>query len=295
LKVLAAALAAFLTAGGVMADQGKATVKVEPVPVEGPYPHAMSVAISPPWDQQGRWILRSPETIGSNHGLLFIDHSRPDMPPVTIPKHPLEWKRSRQGILFYDCALENGISFSVRIRPGKTDVEIVSTITNGYVADMTDSGNQYCLIQKGVQGFEDPRAERTFIRVKGKWVALARTRPGLKPGEKPFFIVTNTADLPPLPKAQIERSWWADEQADIPLITTVSEDGRRLVALAFDNSYKIMTNADIPCIHADPMFPDCPVGRTVGVRGKLYFVEGKLDNVLPLFLRDFPEWRDRVR
>jgi hypothetical protein len=287
----AAALAAILTAGGAMADPAKTAVKVDPVPVQGGYPHAMSVAISPPWEQEGRWILRAPETIGSNHGLLFIDHSRPDMPPVTRPKHPLEWKRSRHGILFYDCDLENGISFSVRIRPGERDVEISSAITNGYVADMTDSGNQYCLIQKGVRGFEDPHAERTFIRVKGRWLALARTRPGPKAGEKPFFIVTNTADRPPLPAAQIERSWWAKEQADVPLIATVSEDGGRVTALAFDNSYKIMTNADIPCIHADPMFPDCPAGGTAQVRGKIYFVEGTLDDALALFARDFPQWR----
>ncbi len=269
-------------------------MNVEMLPVEGSYPHAMAVSISPPWEQEGRWVLRAPETIGSNHGLLFIDHSRPDMPPVTMPQHPLEWKKSRHGTLFYDCRLQNGISFSVRIRPGARDVEIVSTITNGYVADMTDSGNQYCLIQKGVKGFEDPDATRTFILVKGRWVALARTAPGPRRGEKPFFIVTNTSDRPPLPKAQIERSWWADEQADLPLIATVSEDGRRIAALAFDNAYKIMTNADIPCIHADPMFPDCAVGQTVGVRGKLYFVEGKLEDLPGLFLRDFPEWRDRT-
>lgn len=272
------------------------SVIIKPAPLErgAAYPHAMSVLISPPWEQQGEWVLRSPETIGSNHGLLFIDHRRDDMPPVTRPTHPLEWKRSRLGVLNYTCELDYGISFTVQIKAGKSDVSIHSSITNGYVADMSDSGNQYCLIQNGVKGFEDPQGERTFILVEGKWTALSRTKPGIPKGQRPFFIVTNTADLPKLEKPEIERSWWADEQADIPLIATVSQDGKRLVALAFDNSYKIMTNADIPCIHADPMFPDCKVGQTVDVRGKIYFIEGGLEEARMRFLRDFPEWKARA-
>ncbi len=75
------------------------SVTVTPAPLERgtPYPHPMSVMISPPWQQEGQWVLRSPETIGCNHGLLFIDHRRADNPPVTRPTHPLEWKRSRLG------------------------------------------------------------------------------------------------------------------------------------------------------------------------------------------------------
>jgi len=49
-RMAAAALAAILTAGGAMADPAKTAVKVDPVPVQGGYPHAMSVAISPPWE-----------------------------------------------------------------------------------------------------------------------------------------------------------------------------------------------------------------------------------------------------
>ncbi len=192
------------------------SVTVTPAPLERgtPYPHPMSVMISPPWQQEGPWVLRSPETIGCNHGLLFIDHRRDDMPPVTRPTHPLEWKRSRLGVLNYTCELDYGISFRVQIQPGKDEVSIYTSISNGYVADMTNSGNQYCLIQKGVKGFEDPMAERTFIRAKGKWLALNRTKPGIAKGQHPFFIVTNTADLPALDKPKIERSWWTDEQAE---------------------------------------------------------------------------------
>lgn len=273
---------------------GKVSVQPQALPEDATYPHAMSVEISPPWDQEGVWVLRSPETIGSNHGLLFIDHHRADMAYVTEPENELRWKRSGHGHLYYQARLDNGVTFKVQVEEKGDSVSIYSTFTNDFLHPLSNIGNQYCLMNTGVKGFEDPKAERTFIRVNGEWLPLNRTKPGIEKGLRPFFIVTNTADLPPLEKVQIERSWWADEQADIPLIATVSEDGRRIVALAFDNSYKIMTNAEIPCIHADPMFSDVEVGGTVDVRGKVYFVEGALDELLPLFFRDFPEWKERA-
>ncbi len=55
-----------------------------------------------------------------------------------------------------------------------------------------------------------------------------------------------------------------------------------------------MDDAEIPCIHADPMFPDCRVGQTVDVRGRIYFLEGDLDDALQRFERDFPEWKARA-
>ena len=33
-------------------------------------------------------------------------------------------------------------------------------------------------------------------------------------------------------------------------------------------------NPPVPCMHSDPMFPDCPVGETVKVKGRLWFHEG---------------------
>ncbi len=35
------------------------------------------------------------------------------------------------------------------------------------------------------------------------------------------------------------------------------------------------TNPPVPCIHSDPIFPDCPPGETVKVFGKLWFYEGE--------------------
>jgi hypothetical protein len=31
----------------------------------------------------------------------------------------------------------------------------------------------------------------------------------------------------------------------------------------------------VPCVHADPVFADCPPGETARVRGRMWFYEGK--------------------
>ena len=38
---------------------------------------------------------------------------------------------------------------------------------------------------------------------------------------------------------------------------------------------RVWTNPPVPCIHSDPIFPDCAPGQTVKVSGSLQFYEGK--------------------
>lgn len=269
-------------------------LRIEPLKLEEntPYPHAMSIVITPPWPQKGTWAIRSPETIGSNFGVLFIDHKVPGMEPVTLPRHPLRWVEKPGGIWKYDCALDYGINFGVEYQPGVDDITIRASITNRFQHDIENVGTQFCLMHTQVDDFIDRWAERTYILYKGEFIQMRHTRPGNPQGERPFFIVTNTSNIPPIEKGEIPRSWFADEQADIPLIATVSRDGKRLIGLAFDNAYKIMVNCDIPCIHADPKFADLKRGETSSVRGKIYLLENSsLDELLKRFYQDFPDWR----
>lgn len=270
-------------------------VRIEPaaLPAHATYPHTVGVDIFAPWQQQGHWTLRAPETLGSDHGLLFIDHERPDMLPVAWPVHPLSWRRLDDGALFLACELDNRCLLVVKAIPCPNGVSIVCRFTNAGAHALSNLGTQFCLVQTHVSEFRDPRGKRTFIYSQGRWIRLCDTKPGLPKGERPFFIITNTYDLAPWSDVTIPRSWGAEEQADVPLIATVSKDGRRLIGLAFDNSYKIMSNCEIPCIHADPKFADCPPGETVEIRGRVYLLEGSLNDLLACFQRDFPQWPQR--
>jgi len=60
-----------------------------------------------------------------------------------------------------------------------------------------------------------------------------------------------------------------------PVAAAPSKEGNRWVLVAFDRADRIWGNADVPCIHSDPLFPDAPPGARVEVRGRVWFHEGE--------------------
>lgn len=52
-----------------------------------------------------------------------------------------------------------------------------------------------------------------------------------------------------------------------------SRGGRRWIVTQCDGAVKPWQNPPVPCIHADPTFPDCPPGQRVSVRGKIAFLD----------------------
>lgn len=59
-----------------------------------------------------------------------------------------------------------------------------------------------------------------------------------------------------------------------PFAAACSHDGRRWVITAWERCGRVWGNELVPCIHSDPVLPDCPPGATVRVRGWLSFFEG---------------------
>jgi peptidoglycan/xylan/chitin deacetylase (PgdA/CDA1 family) len=59
-----------------------------------------------------------------------------------------------------------------------------------------------------------------------------------------------------------------------PVAATRSADGRRWILTAWERCGRAWGNPPCPCMHADPVFPDCPEGETVRLRGRLRFYEG---------------------
>ena len=49
--------------------------------------------------------------------------------------------------------------------------------------------------------------------------------------------------------------------------------GRRAIAVEWENCGRTWGNPPCPCLHSDPLLPDCKPGETVRVRGRLWFVD----------------------
>ncbi len=48
-------------------------------------------------------------------------------------------------------------------------------------------------------------------------------------------------------------------------------DGARAIAVEWENTQRTWANSNCPCLHSDPLLPDCNPGETVNVRGRLWF------------------------
>ena len=60
-----------------------------------------------------------------------------------------------------------------------------------------------------------------------------------------------------------------------PFAAVRSDDGRRWMITVWERCDRGWGNDQVPCIHSDPIFPDCGPGETVRVRGWLSFYEGQ--------------------
>lgn len=60
-----------------------------------------------------------------------------------------------------------------------------------------------------------------------------------------------------------------------PSVAVHSAGGDRWILTTWERCGRAWGNQLVPCLHADPVLPDCAPGETVRVRGRLWFYEGK--------------------
>lgn len=61
---------------------------------------------------------------------------------------------------------------------------------------------------------------------------------------------------------------------EAPAAAVRSGDGWHWILVAWDRAARCWGNSRCPCLHSDPVFPDCNPGETVRLRGRLWFHEG---------------------
>ena len=79
-----------------------------------------------------------------------------------------------------------------------------------------------------------------------------------------------------------------------PYAACKDDSGEKWVITAWDPIHEAWGNADCPCLHSDPQFPDCAPGETQRLRGWLSFYEGS--NIFREILRiERTGWRNNKR
>ncbi|MGY8770534.1 MAG: CehA/McbA family metallohydrolase [Pirellulales bacterium] len=73
-----------------------------------------------------------------------------------------------------------------------------------------------------------------------------------------------------------------------PFIAVKSQDADRWLITAWTPTNRAWSNPPVPCIHSDPVFPDCEPGKTVKVNGTIWFYEGQdIDEKLEQLTEEF--------
>jgi peptidoglycan/xylan/chitin deacetylase (PgdA/CDA1 family) len=73
---------------------------------------------------------------------------------------------------------------------------------------------------------------------------------------------------------EFNRQTIANKRFVTPVAAVQSDKGNRWILTGWERCGRVWGNTQCPCMHADPVLPDCPAGQTVRVRGKLWFYEG---------------------
>jgi peptidoglycan/xylan/chitin deacetylase (PgdA/CDA1 family) len=81
-----------------------------------------------------------------------------------------------------------------------------------------------------------------------------------------------------------------------PIAAVRSQTGNRWILTAWERCGRVWGNAQCPCMHSDPVLPDCPAGQIVRVRGKLWFYEGdRIEDEIEHHSKDFAKPRPQAR
>ena len=82
-----------------------------------------------------------------------------------------------------------------------------------------------------------------------------------------------------------------DQVVHEPFVAVRADDSDRWLITAWQPIRRCWTNPPVPCVHSDPVFPDCQPGKTVRVRGGLWFYEGQDIEAKIKQLQDDPLWK----
>lgn len=264
------------------AAAGVEPARVEPIRVT---PHAApelepllhAALIQAPW-METPIQLRFPETLQTDT-LDFIDHRREDMPPrVESADLAQVWNTSEGGSLWFEWRFDNQVAGG-RLSPNTDSVDLEFWLENRRPGAVT-LALQFCPVLTGTV-FEDRALERTWGLFGGEWKRLCDMDRGKGNAALCHYRVAGA------PEFEVPLPWeLSGDVLDMGVVAIASPDGEHLFAMAWPRCGRVLSNADIPCVHSDPRAQPVPPGKRFHMRGKVYLMEGTLADLHRRVRRD---------
>ncbi len=237
-----------------------------------------SLLVKAPW-MDAPIDLRYPESFATDK-LHFMDHNPAGS---DVPAQSKDWSKvwnpDPGGGFWFEWSEADRV-LGGRVSPNEDDCDLMLWCQNHGAGGTLPVHSQVCPVLTGTL-FGDQELERTYLHTGGKWVKMADTDRGKGRWELCHYALEGG------PPVQQAGDWGASSDlADAPVVAVVSEDGKYVFGIAWQNAASLLSNALIPCVHADPLWPETPQGRAAVVRGKLYLMEGSLDDLLARVKRE---------
>ena len=229
------------------------------------YPWEQIAWVSPPWPSQDYIWLDFPEAIFTSQGLLYLSHVNPPIPTVFHDLPRAEWRTLPNGITF-ERQLPNGVSFGGSVtRQNDVAVALELRLRNGTREPLKKITLQTCAFLRAIREFADYTKANKYVHLpKSGWTQFGAKMPPDPADSGPYRVGWRTSGAP---------------VADLPVMVTLSNKARRLVAMTWHtDTLSMVGNPEHPCMHADPKFKDLAPGESASIHGHLIFFEGKLED-----------------
>lgn len=240
---------------------------------------AYGLNITPPWPNGGSVFVNLPEHLEYMPGTKGIARHHDNRKNVWYVNSD-----STEASYNAESLTEPGVFFSVKAKTNNEKAVFEMIVTNHTGKTLNSLRPLFCLQYNLLKGFSDKLSDNfshTYIIIKGKPVSVASFAVKDKSAIARMAQVKDCRD---------EHNWWAQQMggfieqrmdAAYTILTSINED--RKVIVRWTPGKNFLSNAAIPCIHADPCMGDLPPGQSVTISGELIFTKLPLEKLMDKF------------
>lgn len=240
---------------------------------------AYGLNIVPPWENGGSVFVNLPEHLEympDTKGIARHHDKRANVWQVSPD--------SMEAHYAVESLTEPGIFLAVKARADKQRATFEMSITNHSQKTLNSIRPLFCFQYNLLKGFPQKNTDNfshTFVIVNGKPVDVSGIDVKNKNAYPRMAQVKSCAD---------KHNWWAEQMGGFieqpidgayTILTSVHDD--RKVILKWTPGKNFLSNAAIPCIHADPCIGDLAPGKSTTVFGELIFTRLPLERTIKEF------------
>ena len=244
-------------------------------PYSGPYQFGLTVV--PPWADGGKLVVNLPEHLEyESRGMGILRHNDKERTGT--------WTVAADGLsatLDVESTTAPGVRVTGRaVAKGADRIELTMRITNGGRIPLPVVKPLYCFHYRTLAGFPQwvGNFKHTYVVMKGKPVALS-----LVSTEKPDAKVKGgtISGCRQQGNGFVRRNGGLIESGlDTAIAAVTALDGRRKMVISWSPGKSILSNANIPCLHADPYYGTIEPGASAEAKGVIRFTEGSLEEAV---------------